>query len=73
MITENLDSRNILRQGDKILNVVFVKGFNKKMVSNGEWQAVNRRRLYLKVLTVADIATGNGLDLNFNFWFGKNK
>lgn len=39
------------------------------MVSNVEWQAANRYKWYLRVLSVMDIITGNWLGVDASFGF----
>lgn len=41
------------------------------MISNSNLQTNNRCRLHLNVLSVVNIESGNGLELDVNFWFGK--
>ena len=36
VLKDNVDSGDILRQGNDMLNVLFAKGVKEKMVSNGE-------------------------------------
>ena len=61
----------LLRERDRMLANKFELSYNLKMIGKTDWQAANRCRIYLKVLSVADIATGSGLEINRNYWLGK--
>ena len=60
-----------MRGGDEILSSIFAHAVNKECITKGEWQAMNRCRLYLNILSIADITTGDGKKIDINFWFGK--
>ena len=59
-IDDVVDKEKILRRKDRMLAVKFVWAVKNNLVSRGYWGAANRCRLYLKALTIADIATGDG-------------
>ena len=44
-----------------------------EIITKGEWMMVNRYRLYLKVLLVANISTGDGTAVKISFWQGNIK
>ena len=61
--TSNLHRR---REGDDFLTALFLKaGFNE-----GSLRRLNRCRLYLRILTVADIVTANGAKITTAGWNG---
>ena len=63
----------MLREGDSTLTENFHKAFMLKLISKREWNAANKCRIYLKGYSVADIATGSGLEVDRNFWWGQTQ
>ena len=47
----------ILKERDSILSSQFATSSSLKVINKSKWTIVNRFRLFLKVLSVADIAT----------------
>ena len=57
---EDTGSGGMLRTGDRFLGNIFADAYSKNTLSKQDWRAANRCRLFLKLLTVADLATGDG-------------
>ena len=70
-IKDDIEGGALLQERDTMLAEKFELSYNLKMIGKTDWQAANRCRIYLKVLSVADIATGSGLEIDSNFWLGK--
>ena len=70
-IDEDTDSGGMLRTGDKFLGEIFADAYSKNMLLKQDWRAVNRCRLFLKLLTVADLTTGDGQEVDEAMLRGK--
>jgi hypothetical protein len=53
-----------LREGDKMLGDIFADACYDQLITKSEWVAANRCRLSLQVLSVADITTGDGKEID---------
>ena len=71
IIGETTTSGMLLREEDKNLASVLEHATKIDVINKGEWRTMNRCRLYLNVITVADITTGNGKEIDINFWRGE--
>ena len=52
------------RANDTPLNVGLTKAFNEKKFTKTEWKRANKCRIYLQVLTIGDIATADGTEID---------
>ena len=60
----------LLREKDSMLSSNFAIAERMKVITKGEWSSANRCRLFLQVLTVADISTGYGTAIDTNYLKG---
>ena len=54
-----------------MLSTKFERAHRIKIISQTDWKAANRCRLYLTILSIADIVTGNGLEIDRRYWLGE--
>ena len=59
-IDDQIDDFKLVRDGDSELSLHFAQAFANGLITKGEWDKANKCRIYLKVLTVGDIASGDG-------------
>jgi hypothetical protein len=59
-IEDDIENFELTRQGDHTLTSAFIAAYKEGIVSKSELKKANKCRLYLRVLTVADIASGDG-------------
>ena len=60
VIEDEVGGFNMLREKDVPISVYLCNAFNHKLITTHEWKRANICRKYLRALTVADIATGDG-------------
>ena len=59
-IDDEVGEIDLLRERDSTLTQHFAQAEKDGKISLGEWQIANKCRLYKQVITVADVATGDG-------------
>ena len=59
-VEDKLHDFQFVREDDSTLNEWFAAAFQLGKITKSEWSKANKCRLYLKVLTVGDIASGDG-------------
>ena len=59
-IDDDLDDFSYTREDDSTLESAMSLAHTAGLITQGEWGRANKCRKYLKVLTVADIASGDG-------------
>ena len=70
-INDKVGEEDILRERDTMLTDKFATSFKLGLLNKRDWKAANKCRLYLKVLTIADIANGCGTGIDKNFLNGR--
>ena len=60
LIEDSTDEFELVREGDSLLTEHFASACRQGKITKSEWKRANRCRIYLKVMTVGDIATGHG-------------
>ena len=63
----------MLRENDRCITTHFARAYQAGLITKSEWLKANKCRKYLKVLTVADMASGNGQHIDTNMWIGKRQ
>ena len=61
----------MVREGDSPLSKKFAEAFMQKKITRAEWKKANLCRIYLKVLSVGDIASGDGRSIDGRIHKGK--
>ena len=61
----------MVREGDSPLSKQFAEAFMQKKITRAEWKKANLCRIYLKVLSVGDIASGDGRSIDGRIHKGK--
>ena len=69
-ITDDLDDFQYVRENDSSITAGFAKAYQNGSITKSQWYIANRCRLYLRCLTVGDIASGNGRSLDTNVLAG---
>ena len=59
-----------MREGDGELSARFATAYEAGIITKGEWIKANKCRIYLKVLTVGDIASGDGRTIDGGVYKG---
>ena len=62
----------MVREGDSPLSKQFAEAFIQKKITRAEWKKANLCRIYLKVLSVGDIASGDGRNIDGRIHKGKD-
>ena len=70
---DDVGGGGLLRERDMIFSSKFDSAVKHKIITKGKWDASNRCCLYLMVLSVANISTGDGLPVDINYWKGTIK
>jgi len=65
-IGDHVDEGPLLREKDSMLPKKFAIAEKRKLINRKEWEIANRCRLYLQVLSIVDIATGDGQAIDIN-------
>ena len=50
-----------------MLATIFATAERMEVISKGEWNSANRCRQFLKLMSVADITTGDGAEIEINY------
>ena len=69
-IYDEVEGGGLLREKDSMLSSNFANAERMEVITKGEWSSANRCRLFLQVLTVADISTGDGTAIDKNYLQG---
>ena len=59
-IEDKMSDFQLVRENDGVLSEYFAEAFKDVRITKAEWDKANKCRIYLQVLTVGDIASGNG-------------
>ena len=70
-IDDNIKDFPMVREGDSTLSEHFATAYINRKITKAEWGKANRCRVYLKVLTVGDIASGDGRSIDAGMKKGK--
>ena len=70
-IEEKCESPGIIRTRDKMLNECWADAWKGGIISKADWKKANFCRLYLQVMSVGEISTGDGRKISSNSWEGK--
>ena len=62
-INDKIEDFEMSRENDIPINVGLAKAFNEKKITKTEWKRANKCRMYLQVLTIGDIATAEGTEI----------
>ena len=65
-IEDDVEDFKFTRENDSTLSSNFAAAYNGGSITRAEWVKANKCRKYLKVLTVADIASGDGKTIDDN-------
>ena len=63
-IDDDVEDFSYARENDTTLTSQFAIAYKNGCITKSEWKKANLCRLYMKVLTVGDIATGHGLNID---------
>lgn len=69
-IEDDLDNVEFTREGDTTLALAMSRVYIEVLLTKGEWGRASKFRKSLKVLTVADIASGDGRSRDMNILRG---
>lgn len=69
-ITGEIKGEELLREKDSMFATNFARSNRVKLITKGEQISANRYRLFLQVISVTDITTWDGDEIDANFWKG---
>ena len=61
---------SLIKETDSFLIYHLASAFQCGKITKAEWDKVNTRRKYLKVLKISDIASGSGQHIDYNMLIG---
>ena len=70
VIDDVVQGGELMRNRDITLSSRFVEAAKVKIITKSEWKIANRCRVYLKYISVADIAVGNDKGVSTKIWKG---
>ena len=70
-IDEDTDSGELLRAGDRFIGQIFADAYSNNILSQPDWRAANRCRLFLRIFSVADLTTCDGQEVDGAILSGK--
>ena len=69
-INDNVPDSGILRERDTLLTDCFANAYALDLLSMGDWKRANICRIYLQVISVCDVSTGDGRKISSCMWEG---
>ena len=73
VVKDKVGEISMLRENNRCITTHFARAYQAGLITKSEWLKANKCRKYLKVLTVADMASGNGQHIDANMWIGKRQ